>query len=42
MHISLDTSKYITVSDNKKVPWRKNCPVVQQFLAVLYSVAFDI
>jgi hypothetical protein len=26
----------------KKAPWRKNCPVFQQFLSVLYSVAFDI
>jgi hypothetical protein len=31
-----------TVSDKKKAPWQKNGSVFQRFLAVLYSVAFDV
>jgi hypothetical protein len=31
-----------TVSDKKKAPWQKNGLVFQRFLAVLYSVAFDV
>jgi hypothetical protein len=31
-----------TVLDIKKAPWRKNCPVFQQFLAVVYSVVFYV
>jgi hypothetical protein len=33
---------YSTVSDKKKAPWQKNGSVFQRFLAVLYSVAFDV
>jgi hypothetical protein len=33
----------VTVSYIKKIaPWQKNCPVFQQFLAVVYSVAFEV
>jgi hypothetical protein len=31
-----------TVSDKKKAPWQKKCPVFQGFLAVVYSVAFTV
>jgi hypothetical protein len=31
-----------TVSDKKKAPWQKYGSVFQRFLAVLYSVAFDV
>jgi hypothetical protein len=31
-----------TVLDIKKAPCQKNGPVFQRFLAVVYSVAFDV
>jgi hypothetical protein len=31
-----------TVSDQKKAPWQKNGSVFLRFLAVRYSVAFDV
>jgi hypothetical protein len=27
---------------HKKAPWQKNCMVFQRFLAMVYSVAFDV
>jgi hypothetical protein len=41
-HTFLKLSKIIYSIGHKKGAMAKNCPVFQQFLAVVYSVAFDV
>jgi hypothetical protein len=37
-----DRARSYTVLNIKKAPWQKKCPVFQRFLAVVYSIAFDV